>query len=357
MKYRLYPIYILSVGLLCLATTRAEEVYEEKSESSQTFKLFGRTKKDNPAEQLAYADQLRQHKKLRKARRHYKALIQRWPTSREAARAQYMYAGLLHAAGKMRPAAEQYEYLLENYTEYFPYERTLEQLFQIGVYFLEKRKARFLMFSGFAAPERAIPIFEAVLQYGPEWEKADEAQYTIGRAYQLTHDLESAITAYAATQFRYPQSAWAEEAAFYEAQCLYLLSKERPYNLDKAHAAWASFNQFLQKYSASTHVEEAASYRQQLTRKRAKISYEKALFYDKDGKSPEAALRAYRQFMESFPDSEWTAWVEERINILSGSATGDPEPVPNPVQSTEKARSRFHGASPSKPLLLQSGND
>ena len=61
----------------------------------------------------------------------------------------------------------------------------------------------------------------------------------------------------------------------------------------------------------------AKAYRDTLMGRRARLAYEKALFYDKLAKKPAAALQAYRSFVRMFPRSEWTPLAQVRIDQLA----------------------------------------
>ncbi len=320
-------VSILTLFVICLMPqsligSQVEDGYEEIDSPKRYFPFSGRPKKNTPAGQLDYAHMLADKKKVGKAIRQYRALVLRWPALTEAGIAQYELAKLLEKKKRYHQATEAYEYLLEHYAGMIPYNEVLNRLFAMGEKLAQERKGTFLIFKGISAPERAIPIFELIVRYAPEWEQSAEIQYRIGRIQQKNHEYELAIDAYTDVQFRHPSSTWTEDASMYKAECLYLLSEESPQNQDKAEDVWVELTLFLTNYPDSGYQELAYKYKEKIRKRRAKLAYEKAYFYDTIQSRPEAALRAYTSFVEEFPHSEWTDVAQLRIHALSDSVKG-----------------------------------
>jgi len=279
--------------------------------------LLCRPKKKNPADQLAYAAYLRERGSTRRAMRHYLALTLYWPESPEAAAAQYEYARILSERGKRKEAFDEYQRLFENYTGLFPYDEVLKRQFKIALYLMSHKKGRFFIFPGFHSPERAIPLLEKIVENGPQWERAPEAQYLMGEAYEKSLQYEEAIAAYMIARQRYPNSPFAEHAAFRAAHCFYLLAEEAPNNGQTLENAWAAMVLFLNKYPDSEQADLAREYKRTLYLQRARRAYNTAMYYDRIEKNPKAALIAYQTLARKFPHSDWTELAKIRIDSLS----------------------------------------
>lgn len=289
----------------------------EMTEKKHSWFSFGRPAKKNPIDQLAWARQLQAAGELRKAGRAYRALTMTWPGSPEAAIAQWGLAQTYDARGKLEDAFNEYNTLATKYTGGYPYDSIIERQFEIAHQTMAKRRGALLIFGGFKAPERAIPLFEKVIQNAPRAPFAAEAQYLIGSAYELSEQLELAVVAYMNAQNRYPGTEWAEKAAFGRARCLIRLSEESPNDEEALDQAWAAIIVYLNAYPNSPEIELARAYRDSLLRRRAKASYDKALFYDRVAKRPAAAVQSYENFVRQFPNSEWSALARARIKELS----------------------------------------
>lgn len=279
---------------------------------------FCRPAKQNPAAQLAYAEELQRKGRIAAAMRQYRALTLRWPDSPETARALLAHARLLEKTGHPEAAFDEYEDLLENHAGTIPYEDILERQLAIARRLMETRKGR-IFFGGFEAPERAIPLFEKILNHGPQWARAPEVQYLIGLAYEKSRQYELAVDAYAAVMLHFPESPFAEKASFSRCRCLYRLARGAPNDDDMADAAWAALTLFLDTYPQSQYAAAARSYRKTLYRRRARAAYNIALFYDRIARRPAAALIAYRRFVRQFLDSGWTPLAKSRIQELEKS--------------------------------------
>jgi outer membrane protein assembly factor BamD (BamD/ComL family) len=279
--------------------------------------FFGRPKRKTPEEQLAYAQRRRDRGKYRSATKHFRAVVRNWPASDEAATAQFEYARMLERRDKYMEAFEAYTELLERYAGRAPHEEVLERQFAIAKRVMHHRRGQFLLFPGFEAPEKAIPLFEKVIKHGPNAPQAPEAQYLVGRAYDMTDQIGMAINAYTKTEYKYPDSEFAEKASFAKAYDLYQLTQESPNDEKLAEGAWAALTLYLNSYPNADNAAEAREYRKALYRRRAKAAYDKAIFYDKLAREPEAALVAYRRFVQQFPHSGWTTLAEIRIQELA----------------------------------------
>lgn len=310
---------LLLVALFMLVSGSAfarSEPYEETGKKHSWFS-FNRPAKDNPKDQLAHARQLAQDDDLRKAAKAFRALVVTWPSSREAAAAQWAYAKLLEKRDKPRKAFDAYQVLMEDYPGQFPdYDAVLQRQFEIAKEVMATKKGKFLFLPGFEAPERAIPLFESVIQNGPRSVHAPEAQYLIGQAYEQSFQYELAVVAYIATLHRYPLSAYAEPAAFGRARALYAITKDYPNDAQALDEAWAGVMVFLRAYPDSEFAAEARTMRDELLDRKADNLYSVADYYDRLARRPQAARESYEQYARLFPNSERAPDVKQRLKII-----------------------------------------
>lgn len=315
--YFRFPILLTLFMAFGLFVTPAPAKPYVETQKKHSWFSFNRPAKKNPADQLAHADRLFAQGDLKKAGKAYKALAVTWPGSPEAVPAQLRYARSLDARGKSEKAFEAYQTLMEANAGGFPYDDVLQRQFDLAMEMMNRRHGRILLLGGFKAPERAVPMFENVVKNGPRSPVAAEAQYLIGWAYEISDQLELAVVSYMTAQHRYPYSPFAEKASFGRARALYRLSEENPNDEEALEQAWAGVVLFLNSYPKSEEIEVAKAYRDTLLARRARTSYEKAVFYDRKARKPAAALQAYRSFVKLFPGSEWVAVAQSRIDQLA----------------------------------------
>ncbi|HMP74857.1 MAG TPA: outer membrane protein assembly factor BamD [Kiritimatiellia bacterium] len=308
---------ILAAALIAPSAVCARSKPYEESEKEHSWFSFSRPSRKNPADQLVWARELHADGRLRKAARAYRALAVTWPGSEQAPLAQQGLARTLDARGKVEDAFDAYHELATRYTGGYDYDEVIQRQFEIAKSVMDRRRGSLLIFGGFKAPERAVPLFEKVIQNAPRAPFAPEAQYLIGRAYELSEQLELAVVAYMTAQHRYPASPWAATASFGRARALYRLSEESPNDEEALEQAWAAVSVFLNAFAQSPDAELARAYRETLLRRRAKASYDKAIFYDRLAKRPAAAYQSYSVFVRQFPNSEWTALARARMEQLA----------------------------------------
>ncbi len=283
--------------------------------------LFLRPKKKNPAAQWAYVQKLEAAGKTRAAAKQALALRIFYPNSPEAPQAQLLHARLLERRGHPQEAFDAYQHLGEHYPGRFEFNEVIGRQMQIAKLLMERRKGRFLFLPGFAAPERALPLFEKILASAPEGPHAAEAYYLTGTANERIFEYEKAIDAYFNTLNRFPQSPYAEPAAFAQAQCHIKLSNEAPNDnraLATAHAACALF---LQRYPDSVRRSQVEADLARIRGRQIRNAYARARYYDRILRKPAAALIEYQAFAALYPDAEQAPAVRQRIAELEAART------------------------------------
>lgn len=310
-------IVLATVALGEAAAARTKPYTEEFGRQGFFARLFNRPRYDSPSKQFEYANRLFEEGRVRKAARAYLALTRHWPAAREAAEAQYRFARIMDHRGKIQNAFDEYQRLFDYYPHMFPYEDVLQRQFELAVELMNKRKGRFLFLPGFQAPERAVPLLEKVVANGPEWEKAPEAQFLLGRAQELALEYEAAIIAYATVQQRYPKSPFAEQAAYRLVHCWKKLADESPNNQQLLYNAWVAAMFYLNSYPMSGRAEEVRELSRVILDRRAEIAYNIARYYDQIVKKRSAAVSAYETCAREYPQSAWAERARRRLEELS----------------------------------------
>jgi lipopolysaccharide assembly outer membrane protein LptD (OstA)/TolA-binding protein len=281
-----------------------------------------------PQEHLEYASSLKERGKLRAAGRQFNILTKRWPESAEAASAKQNAADIYFARGKNKKAFEAYEELIaQYYTRIQDYDAVLERQLDIAGTEMSRKRMRWL-FGGYRAPERAVPYFESIIQNAPQWERAPEMQYMIGQAYQNNGDMELAVVAYATVEYRYPDSAFAEKAAFAKIGSLKELVKSTPYSVDVREQAELSAELFPALYPGSEHLAEVKRFSEELTGLAARYNHDIAGFYERVPRPPQtnAAAFYYRKVIENYGGTEYAVKSAERLQALLSPAA-EPSPA------------------------------
>lgn len=275
-----------------------------------------------PTAQLKLADQLRAEGSLRSAARHYRILTFAWPNAPEAPIAQFRYAGILQQRGQYKQAFEEYQYLLDTYAGFFPYDEVLEQQYAIADHIATRRKR--LLFVAYQDEAEAIPMFEQIVANAPAWKRAAELQFRIARIYEKNKEYELAVDAYGAFQQRFPLAPQAEAAFFGHARCWKHFADRHPNDASLREQAAAAQQLFLNTYPRSPLTETVRMYLQELQLEQAGDLYGQARLYDSMARHPgdygakaEQLLTAagiyYQRLEREFPESRWHATAAARL--------------------------------------------
>lgn len=278
-----------------------------------------------PETQLAWANELKAGGHTIRASKAYLALVNAWPESPQAAVAQLNYCRLLEQRDKPAKAFEEYQFLVEAYTGFFPYDEVMDRMYQIADSMATRD--RYFLFIKFQTPEEAIPLFEKLIRNGTQWKRAAELQFRIARIYEKTEQYDLAIDAYSTYHQRYPVSPLAEQALFSQGKCCYAYSRENPVASDLRENAVATLQGFLDWYPYSDMAAEARRYLTELQRDLAGGLYSQAALYDKTARttgdkqtrrsSLVAARICYERVMDEFPRSAWADRSHARVTAIN----------------------------------------
>jgi TolA-binding protein len=303
-------------GAVAASGKEDEKVYVLEERGQTTLRSTLDKKEDTSAAQWDYARKLQEGGRLKKAERGMLYLYRRWPNSKEAPLAARARADMLFERKKWKEAFKAYQYLVDNYSSRMAdYDSTLARQFDIAVKIMNRRRLRWI-FGGYRAPEYAVEYFEDVIRNGPQWKRAPEAQFMIGKCNQDAKEYELAISAYGVLGYRYPDSSFAEEAAWQQIQCMIKLRKEFPSSPDILDRTLTATTVFLSTFPGSEHKSDIIRLRNALYEVKAGKVFDEAAFYAKVPKEPKAAIIYYEKMIEEYPKSHLVPDAEKRIAEL-----------------------------------------
>lgn len=243
-------------------------------------------------------------------------LIRRWPNSKEAPWAARARADILMARGDYEKAFDAYQYLIDNYSSRMAdYDTVLERQYEIAVRIMNRRHMKWL-FGGYRSPEYAVDYFEKIIRNGPQWSRAAEAQYLIGKCDQEEDDYELAITAYGVLGYRYPDSKFAEAAAWQQIVCLRQLLGQYPNSPQMLDRTLTATTVFLSTYPNSKYKSRIIGLRNKLYEVKAGAMYDKATFYANVPKKPKAAILYDKALIKEYPKSRYVPLAKEHMADL-----------------------------------------
>ncbi len=278
--------------------------------------LLYRATQPTATKQLAYARELRDAGKAKRAGAQYQALVHTWHTTKEAQQAQFEYAELLEKRRKFKEAFDEYQYMIDYYAGTFPYAEVLDRQFRIANHMMTQQRKVFGLFSSSIGMDRAMPMFEKIVANGPEWERSPLAQFNIGWIHEQLKSLDLATAAYETVEHRYPDTPAAANATYRRGYCLYLVAKRYRREERSSQVARTHLANFLRKHPKHEHADTARAYMAEITSQLADMYYARALFYDKKISRPRSALIAYTDFLNKFSDAKMAEVARQRVAIL-----------------------------------------
>ncbi|MDD5676597.1 MAG: tetratricopeptide repeat protein [Kiritimatiellae bacterium] len=324
-------IFAAMSGLLLFALTSgawAEEVKKEETKQARhdlSWWESYRPAEATPEAQLAWINELKDAGHTIRASKACLALVNAWPESSQAPAAQLTYCRLLEERGKPAKAFNEYQFLVEAYAGFFPYNEVMDRMYAIADAIATQD--RHFLFVKYQAPEEAIPLFEKLIRNGTQWKRAAELQFRIARIYEKTKQYDLAIEAYGTYHQRYSVSPLAEQALFSQGRCCYEYSRENPVALDLRENAVAALQGFLDWYPYSDSAAEARKYLTELQGELAGGLYGQAALYDHTAKftsdkqehsnSLVAARICYERVIDEFPRSAWAEKAHVRIEAIN----------------------------------------
>lgn len=291
-------------------------------------------KKDNPAEQLAYAQELEEQGRLSSACSEYDALVHEWSSSSEAPTAQLSLARLYEKRDKKPRAFKEYQYAILMYPNAIPYEASVRAQMALLRAMEGELGTGFLGMGESMDAEDIARLYEIVSLNAPASDLAPECLFRMGDLYSGKHSkrYDLSLEPYETILSRYPQSTWAPVAAFHAARARVLLARKYPRDEKRLSAALLSLDTVLWSYvsrlpnSAEARTELLA-WREEIDGRMSHTDFEKAEFYDTIRRKPEAAAAAYRRFLELHPNAPDAPRARKRLQELEPDLPQTANPV------------------------------
>ena len=310
--------FLAVFALLTVTGCSTSLPYQESRDGNYLYLNPFAHKPATPEEHWQYAESLKEKGSLRSARKQYQIFTKRWPEDAKAAKAKQTEAEIYFDQGKNKKSFKAYEDLIQQYyTNVKDYDSILERQYTLATREMDRKRMRWL-FGGYRAPERAVPLFESIIQNAPQWERAPEMQYMIGQAYQKNDDQELAVVAYSTVEYRYPDSPFAEKAATSKIDSFKELVSSKPYSVDIREQAQLSADMFPELYTNSQHIADVKAFGKELHGLSAEHNYEIGRFYERVPRPPQtnAAAIYYKKVIKKYGDTEYAAKAEARLRVL-----------------------------------------
>ena len=297
--------------------------YEVPGKKSDWRKL--RAKDQLEVAQAAFAA-----KKYRLSLKAAKRVIQIWPLSDFAPKAQYVIARSYEGRNQDEYAFDAYQTMLEKYPKSTDTPDVQHRQFVIALRFLhgEWRKI-WGRIPFFPSMDVAAAMFEKIVNYGPYGPLGWQSQMYIGAAREKEKDYPLAVKAYELAADRYSDQPDVAANALYDAAMAYnKQSRRAEYDQSVAGQAISGFTDFMTLFPNDPRVPEAQRIIQQLKGVEAAGNFKVAQYYEKR-KQWSGAKVYYNEVLIKSPSSPLAAEARQHLELLrvhTPTATQNPEP-------------------------------
>lgn len=275
--------------------------------------------KDTPKEQLDYALGFFEHQEYDKARVEFQKLLKHFKDAEEAREAQYYLGRCREEHGDYYEAFLAYRTTIQVYPSTNRFEEILERMYQLGNYFLSGKKRRLFGTAAILpAREKAVEIFQAIVEEGPFSQHGELAQYKLGIASLSLGEYEQAVSAFQQLIDRYPDSPLVDDAKFQLAQASLKGTFKPGYDPRPTDQAIEQLGAFVEEKPSSDLSAEARRRLTTLRERRAEHEFEVAQFYERQQRY-EAALVYYRAVVGTYAETSWAAKASVRLQQLESA--------------------------------------
>jgi outer membrane protein assembly factor BamD len=277
--------------------------------------------KKNAEEQFNLAERYAQAGDYKHAGASYRLVVRRFPRSELAAAAQMKSGDMYERQGDLDRAFNEYQNLVEKYPRSPDFERALEAQYEIGKAYLDGKRVRLYGVPTLPSMARASEMFAKIIRNAPYSRIAPLAQFGVGQALEKTGSIQAAVSAYRQVGSRYPNSDVADDAMYQIGYVYMQASRETGYDETAAVRAQEAFEDFLLKYPNSEKVVQAQDNLKTLQGRKSADAYNIARFYDKQ-KNLKAAYVYYNEVLQQQPNSVEADRAKQRMGQIR-SKLGD----------------------------------
>jgi len=271
--------------------------------------------KGTPKKQFDFAKSYEEKKDHNAAIREYKKLIKAFPTSSLAVYSQIAIAENLEKSRDYYGAFKEYQKVLEIYPSYGRIFDIIERQFKIGNLFLAGGKRRLWKFNIVPANDKAIEVFETVIENAPFSEFSPRSQFLLGECYFKVKKYQDAILEYQKVVEEYSDSEYLDDARFQIGICAYQLSRGSAYDQQATNKAIDTFRSYIIDFTQSRRVAEAKKMIKELEARKAQGAFDVAQYYQ-DQKQYESAKIYFEEVIKNYPDTDFAQQSRKLLSEL-----------------------------------------
>lgn len=271
--------------------------------------------KDTPREQYDWAMQFYLAKIYPRAISEFKKLIKVYPHSELAPDAQYYIGRSYEDMGKYYKAYLAYQKVIDTYPRTELTDEIIERQFRIANLYYSGKKEKLFGLAIIPAIDKAMEIYQKVIENAPYGKYADLAQFKIGECYKKNRQFKEAAEAFQKLINDYPKSLLIEQAKYEAAYCTYKMSLRPNYDQKPTEEAIKEFERFVKEKAEGDLKVEADEVLIRLQEKKAQSLFNTAHFYERT-RHYKSAIVYYQEIIDKYPKTTVAPKAFERIAVL-----------------------------------------
>ena len=330
MSFRSFHVLLIAVFLLALPFRATAPLIYRPGEG-WTYEPYGgegKWQQSRAKDQLEVAQAAFDKKAYSLALKAARRVVQKWPLSDYAPRAQYLVARCYEATGKEQEAFKAYRTLLEKQPKTANFDEILQRQYAIANLYLAGKWFKLWGYIPFfSSMERTAKMYGDIVKTAPYSAVAPQSQLNIGTACEKqktfgfkSPDYPAAIQAYDTAADRYHDQPKVAAEAIFRAGLVYQKEAQTP-DRDQSNAghAIAKFTDFMALYPNDPRVPQAQKIITSLKGDQARGNFDIAQFYEKRKKWYGARVY-YNEVLLLDPNSPYATEARQRIDQLKQRA-------------------------------------
>jgi outer membrane protein assembly factor BamD len=245
----------------------------------------------------------------------YKKTVHRFPKSTVASLAEYKIGVLLEKRQDLPGASAAYEKLIKDYPHSTDFNNALEGEFRIGTLYLDGAKQKILGVPMISSRDRAVAIYNVIINNAPFSRYAPLAQFNIGQARERESDFKGAIAAYQVAVDKYPTDPISADALYQMGYDYLQMSRTGSHDRQAAQRARENFEDFLAAYPTSEKAAQAKEDIASLANMQTGGSLQIADYYYGQ-KQFRAAVVYYNDVIRQQPNSPDSTKAKSRLDSI-----------------------------------------
>lgn len=251
----------------------------------------------------------------------YDQILKKYPFTNSAAEAAFSKAWAIRQTGKLQPAFEAFQRLVNDFRQSPRFSDAIQQQYEVAEEAKGGKKQRTLIMVPMKlGSEEVIKMYKQVITNAPYGKFAPLSQFSIAEIHQDKGEKNEAVVAYQAVVDNYPASKEAAEAQFRIGAISNIAAKvtQDGQNLTATRDALKTY---VTTNPQGDRASEAQSMLTQVDEAQAARSLEIGKFYEKQ-KKPKAAAIYYNEALK-FGSAEASQEARTRLSNLAASSPAD----------------------------------